>query len=104
MSRLAFSIVFLVSIIPARSFAGPLVLTDQSDSISVADDVEYFEDFSESLTFQDVVATSQWRPLENKSMTFSPGKTPLWFRFSVENQASQEHWVLRFVSPLLDRI
>ena len=46
MSRLAFSIVFLVSIIPARSFAGPLVLTDQSDSISVADDVEYFEDFS----------------------------------------------------------
>ncbi|HMY47390.1 MAG TPA: 7TM diverse intracellular signaling domain-containing protein, partial [Leptospiraceae bacterium] len=50
------------------------------------------------------MATSQWRPLENKSMTFSPGKTPLWFRFSVENQASQEHWVLRFVSPLLDRI
>lgn len=82
---------------PQAAEAREVLLTADTRDVSLGQYVEYFEDMQGDLTLDQAIASREWKSAEPDGLRFSPGTSPLWFRFSLVNRGSEDQWVLQRV-------
>lgn len=103
-------VVFVISILSqSSSVAAELVLRGNENSYSLAEYLEFFEDKSGKLSFEEVLNRStsgKFVPYTGRtSPNFGFTESAYWFQFKVVDQDPQNtEWLLELAYPLLDDI
>lgn len=83
-----------------------VIIGASASSVSAAGEISYFEDTVGNLSFKEILALGEDEfvpsPKDNPNLGFRDNA--FWFRFDVECQSSERHWVMELGYPLLDHV
>jgi len=95
----------LTTVSPLVSYGSTIELKNEHRNVPLGQDVEYFQDATGQMTFEQVQNSSEFQKLkgENPSFGFSPN--PFWFRFQVQKQTENaQQWYFSLENPNVDYV
>lgn len=86
--------------------APPITLTDQSNTIELSTQIEFFEDVSRGISIDQLInnnANYRFSPGKDSALNFGYTESAYWLRWSMDYRTSdKEQWYLSITDPLLD--
>lgn len=80
------------------------VIDNNFNSETISSHLEYLEDPSGSLQFEEARRSSAWNQIHTESVTFGFTSKTYWFKFSLENQSALKNFLFEITYPLLDSV
>ncbi|TCS37227.1 diguanylate cyclase (GGDEF)-like protein [Paucimonas lemoignei] len=103
-----FFVIALLFSIGAQASSAPVVLDADTGRYAVSSQLEYVEDASGKLTFEEIRAaagTRGFQPVNASTPSFGFTSSSMWFRFTIENRSARfKDWLLEVLYPPLDHV
>lgn len=82
----------------------PLVIDQNFSSQTIGKSIEYLEDPSSQLSFDDAKNSSRWMRFYVDAFNFGFTESAYWFRFKVDNRSKSDMFLFEISYPMLDSV
>ncbi|MCX7679490.1 MAG: methyl-accepting chemotaxis protein [Spirochaetes bacterium] len=107
-SQLFVYVLLLVLFAPSQIIAQqqfvPLAIAEQFTHENVSPYIEFIEDPTNSLSFEEVRMRVDWQRPNADTFNFGFTENALWFRFTLENRSRMDVFLLEITYPMLDSV
>ncbi len=82
----------------------PVMLDDNFSSGAISNKIEYLEDKTVRLSFDDARKSREWKRSGEDAFNFGFTESAYWFRFTIDNRSQSDKFLIEISYPMLDSI